>query len=762
MYLRSMKSGISSTVGGRLRERKLSEKNENGTVLRTQKLRDVRKNETEHYNQTKQQDDDDSINEQYDEDINEITKAEIVNTNGANRNDEVRCNKVEDDINVIEATWMKPAKTMRLKNNDDDDDQDKIQDSNKYSILAENEDELEVNYQNKRNEGKKQAKGIVNNANANKEYFWDDSDEDTVMKDENVISGNKRTHDTDSDEDNIIQTKTQKSNEVENIDMTIERKNISRNEDDEYEKGKFDTKILKSKQTHDENKIYNEDEKMDHHNANDKTNETNNKTNEVCNDLVNESNRNKNKNGIEKGDEIDASVRKNVSNEKNDERDDNAGNVTKISARATEYEGTVQKKEDPGVIMKYRGEQMVEDTITKSTKVTIEFNPNKNVQIFNVRTETMNLLNVMWHTDNAIKVVSRETGDTWGPQDKFPAEKAFMKHFLVNEEETKYNTTKVYVHVSVISTEDIARIKWRPEVRNYIFNNNIWVKEDTFNSQITSTPGYFVGVHPRATHRGEFTSNIEKALEEVTIDDKNRIVNEWKRRNNNSTLIPKFKIQTGVRKWGQIHTEVLNVECAKKEAQYLKYLLSCAVEQELLYDCVFIPIGIHLMKSSNVLSSLLRQHNQLLMSLRTFDIYGLFPTMLQKTTKENKESILTKINECGMIKRMERTSVTEAKGIWTVVVEKDNVEASKRFLNEIIPNCTEKPNYTTNFKSYDRKYTNNESGVDKYADFLEKLAAVDEDTPNATNITEFDVSPTLSQGRSYRSVLLKTNDTIKK
>ena len=212
-----------------------------------------------------------------------------------------------------------------------------------------------------------------------------------------------------------------------------------------------------------------------------------------------------------------------------------------------------------------------------------------------------------------------------------------------------------------------------------------------------------------------------------------------------------------MRKWGQIHTEVLNVECAKKEAQYLKYLLSCAVEQKLLYDCVFIPIGIHLMKSSNVLSSLLRQHNQLLMNLRTFEIYGLFPMMLQKIPEGNSESIITNINECGMIKRMERTPVTETKGIWTVVVEKENVEAAKKYLNDLIPQCTEKPKYNTKYKSYDRPQTQNDSGVESYADFLEKLAAVNEDTPNASSTTEYDVCPTLSNRKSYRSALTNEN-----
>jgi len=68
-------------------------------------------------------------------------------------------------------------------------------------------------------------------------------------------------------------------------------------------------------------------------------------------------------------------------------------------------------------------------------------------------------------------------------------------------------------------------------------------------------------------------------------------VQDWKRYNKcDSELIPKFHLKTTIRKWGQIQTEVISVNCAKPNAQYLKYLLSAAIEQGYLGDCIFIPI----------------------------------------------------------------------------------------------------------------------------------------------------------------------------
>ena len=104
------------------------------------------------------------------------------------------------------------------------------------------------------------------------------------------------------------------------------------------------------------------------------------------------------------------------------------------------------------------------------------------------------------------------------------------------------------------------------------------------------------------------------ALEKVTIDESVRVVQEW-RKDNKDMKVPQFAVYTAVRKWGQIQTEVISLECVREQAQYMKHIISAAVEQKCLDGCLFVPIGIHLMKSSDVLSNLLRQHNQTIAAL---------------------------------------------------------------------------------------------------------------------------------------------------
>ena len=74
--------------------------------------------------------------------------------------------------------------------------------------------------------------------------------------------------------------------------------------------------------------------------------------------------------------------------------------------------------------------------------------------------------------------------------------------------------------MAIVSTDEVTRIKWRPNVRYYLFDNNIWLKDDKYQTQITTTPGYFTGVHPRVTWKDNFVADVIAAIGQIEIDDK--------------------------------------------------------------------------------------------------------------------------------------------------------------------------------------------------------------------------------------------------
>ena len=152
--------------------------------------------------------------------------------------------------------------------------------------------------------------------------------------------------------------------------------------------------------------------------------------------------------------------------------------------------------------LKQRGTILTEDVIVKEAHVTFEFNISKTQTKFNIRTATLSLLQKFFSADNSLKVQSKLDNTVWGPDDTVPENDEFEKHFSVKELLYKPNTNrKVLAHVTLFTTEDIQRLKYRPVIWNYIGENNIWIKQDYFATQVTSTPGYLVGIHPRATHK---------------------------------------------------------------------------------------------------------------------------------------------------------------------------------------------------------------------------------------------------------------------
>ena len=169
--------------------------------------------------------------------------------------------------------------------------------------------------------------------------------------------------------------------------------------------------------------------------------------------------------------------------------------------------------------MAKRGVGMVEDTINKHTAVSFEFNIKKDEDIFNIRNATLNLLKVMWKSDKSLQVKSKIYETVWGANGEFPTDEEFLKHFVVNEVPSRYSNNKVIANTTLISSDDITRIKWRPLVRDYIFDKKIWSKEDRYETRVTSTPGYFIRIHPQAMNKEQLENEIENALMPVEVDE---------------------------------------------------------------------------------------------------------------------------------------------------------------------------------------------------------------------------------------------------
>jgi len=190
--------------------------------------------------------------------------------------------------------------------------------------------------------------------------------------------------------------------------------------------------------------------------------------------------------------------------------------------------------------MEQRGYNMVENMRMWETPIKIEFNLNRSVVEFNVRDKITELLQLMQEVDNTLKVkpaapVTRE----WVTLEALPEEKEFTDQFRLKEFLYR-NHRKVYLHMTVVTTLPMNRIKYAQRVKDYIFNQNIWVKLDRFNAKIESSPGYITMVHPKLINRDGFTEELIMAITQVKreFDAQEKKDSAVDRRNDRKTDIP--------------------------------------------------------------------------------------------------------------------------------------------------------------------------------------------------------------------------------
>ncbi len=250
---------------------------------------------------------------------------------------------------------------------------------------------------------------------------------------------------------------------------------------------------------------------------------------------------------------------------------------------------------------------MVEDTTFLETPVKIEFNIAKEVVEFNVREHLLKLLHEMQAFDNSLRIQSSiEQSIEWADLNSFPEGDDFSEHFQLKDFNFRTHK-KVIVHMKVVSLSTVNRIKYSGKVKDHIYQQNIWIKTDRYNAKVESSPGYFTMVHPKLVHREELTNDLITVLQALKPNRTEQVVQDWydihvpnTQYGEEPAKVPPFHIESSIKKWGRVKTEVLRVTCSKDDSEYLKYLLSLASEKEQLSTAIFVPAGLHLMEGKYI------------------------------------------------------------------------------------------------------------------------------------------------------------------
>ena len=104
--------------------------------------------------------------------------------------------------------------------------------------------------------------------------------------------------------------------------------------------------------------------------------------------------------------------------------------------------------------------------------------------------------------------------------------------------------------------------------------------------------------------------------------------------------VPSFQVEHSNKKWGNMKVEVLRINCAECDAQYLKFLFSTASSQGQIKKGIFVPTRIYLMESKEVLTSILQDQIKYLKETVGIPIIGITKEAIKIPNKAKQTKIM--------------------------------------------------------------------------------------------------------------------------
>lgn len=337
--------------------------------------------------------------------------------------------------------------------------------------------------------------------------------------------------------------------------------------------------------------------------------------------------------------------------------------------------------------MKERGLHLTEEKAKINTPVKIEFNINANEPDFNVLEECTGLLEAMGTADPSIRITGSVSKILlWEVDGQMPDWDKFCAEFQMREQKYRKGNSKVTIFCVVESSMNINRIKFIDPVQSVLLAKNIWIKPDYYSTKVVSSPGFFTLLHPRLTHKQSLVKHIQNALRTTTVDTKEAIVVEWHDIHpdaitETSTPTPPFHVETSLKKWGTIQTEVLSVHCSAEDAKYMKYLLTAASTQNKLATGLFVPTGLHLLEGKEVLTNLMREQYEFVQQTVSFQIEGVSRADMD-TSKDGGQTTREILSQGPGVRGIESTYQTDHRGQWVLVVATNEVQSLQGYLKK--------------------------------------------------------------------------------
>ena len=205
---------------------------------------------------------------------------------------------------------------------------------------------------------------------------------------------------------------------------------------------------------------------------------------------------------------------------------------------------------------------------------------------------------------------------------------------------------------------------------------------DKFQTEQTACPGFLINVHHKLVWKDTLLAQLSEALRSVRVDVSHKVVQRWKQQNPTATTdqVPFFTLKMAVRKMGAVSAPVYNIISARKDAELLKMLFSKLGEGEVAPRWIFVPTGLHLIATAELVKSSLRHQNEYINGITAIAVEGITEEVMNNGGRMGGSIELDIANNCMGLESIERTTLLPQRGRWLIVVQKQHQDEIRNYL----------------------------------------------------------------------------------
>eukprot|EP00957_Ditylum_brightwellii_P124607 9497165-Ditylum_brightwellii.AAC.1 len=154
--------------------------------------------------------------------------------------------------------------------------------------------------------------------------------------------------------------------------------------------------------------------------------------------------------------------------------------------------------------MRVRGEKQIDAKTFIESKLRIEFSIKQGMEIFEIRSALLKILNRLSLTDP--KMYMKDGYKTRKGDKEFPSGDKFEQIFSISQMDPPQGKLMMVVYVNIVSSKNLCHFKDQPQVIKHIKENDIFIKIDQFECKKVAScipappPGPHLPVPPTDIH----------------------------------------------------------------------------------------------------------------------------------------------------------------------------------------------------------------------------------------------------------------------